>query len=146
MDVTERLGSGAAAVLAAFVESIADAIYAVDPDGRVQFVNRAGLELLGYEDEAELLGKPSHATIHHHRPDGAPFPEDECPLLAPRRTGEVVRIEEDWFIRADGAFVPVAYSSAPVPTADGRRGAVVVFQDITQRLAAQEALVRERAV
>jgi PAS domain S-box-containing protein len=146
MDVTERLGSGAAAVLAAFVESIADAIYAVDPDGRVQFVNRAGLEMLGYDDEAQLLGRPSHATIHHHRPDGTPFPEDECPLLAPRRTGEVVRIEEDWFIRADGAFVPVAYSSAPVPTADGRRGAVVVFQDVTQRLAAQEALVRERAV
>src|SRR5205085_428611 len=74
------------------------------------------------------------------------FPEEECPLLAPRSTGEVVRVEEDWFIRSDGAFVPVAYSSAPVPTADGRRGAVVVFQDITHRLAAQEALVRERAV
>jgi PAS domain S-box-containing protein len=146
MDVTERLGSGAAAVLAAFLESIADAIYAVDADGRVQFVNRAGLTLLGYDDESELLGRPSHATIHHHRPDGTPFPEDECPLLAPRRTGEVVRVEEDWFIRSDGAFVPVAYSSAPVPTADGGRGAVVVFQDITQRLVAQEALVRERAV
>ncbi len=146
MDVTERLGSGAAAVLAAFVESIADAIYAVDAGGRVQFVNRAGLALLGYEDEEQLLGAPSHATIHHHRPDGTPFPEDECPLLRPRVTGEVVRVEEDWFIRADGTFVPVAYSSAPVPTADGGRGAVVVFQDITERRAAQDALVRERAV
>jgi PAS domain S-box-containing protein len=146
MDVTERLGSGAAAVLAAFVESIADAIYAVDPDGRVQFVNRAGLALLGYDDEAQLLGEPSHATIHHHHPDGTPFPEDACPLLRPRVTGEVVRVEEDWFVRADGAFVPVAYSSAPVPTAGGRRGAIVVFQDITERRAAQDALVRERAV
>jgi PAS domain S-box-containing protein len=146
MDVTERLGSGAAAVLAAFVESIADAIYAVDPDGRVQFVNPAGLALLGYDDEARLLGRPSHATIHHHHPDGTPFPEDACPLLRPRVTGEVVRVEEDWFVRADGAFIPVAYSSAPVPTADGRRGAIVVFQDITERRAAQDALVRERAV
>ncbi|HET6510193.1 MAG TPA: PAS domain-containing sensor histidine kinase [Baekduia sp.] len=146
MDVTERLGSGAAAVLAAFVESIADAIYAVDPEGRVQFVNRAGLAMLGYDDEAQLLGRSSHATIHHSHPDGTPFPEDACPLLRPRITGEVVRVEEDWFIRADGTFVPVAYSSAPVPTADGRRGAVVVFQDITERRAAQDALVRERAV
>jgi PAS domain S-box-containing protein len=146
MDVTERLGSGAAAVLAAFVESIADAIYAVDAEGRVQFVNRAGLAMLGYDDEAELLGKPSHATIHHRHPDGTPFPEDACPLLRPRITGEVVRVEEDWFIRADGTFVPVAYSSAPVPTEDGRRGAIVVFQDITERRAAQDALVRERAV
>lgn len=146
MDVTERLGSGAAAVLAAFVESIADAIYAVDAEGHVQFVNRAGLTLLGYDDETQLLGRPSHATIHHSHPDGRAFPEEECPLLRPRITGEVVRVEEDWFIRADGRFVPVAYSSAPVPTADGGRGAIVVFQDITERRAAQEALVRERAV
>jgi PAS domain S-box-containing protein len=144
-DVTARLGSAAAAVLAAFVESIADAIYAVDEEGRVQFVNRAGLALLGYDEEAELLGRPSHATIHHHHVDGTPFPEDACPLLRPRITGEVVRVEEDWFIRRDGAFVPVAYSSAPVATERGR-GAIVVFQDITARRAAQEALVRERAV
>ncbi|HWI75175.1 MAG TPA: PAS domain S-box protein [Baekduia sp.] len=144
-DVTARLGSGAAAVLAAFVESIADAIYAVDPEGRVQFVNRAGLALLGYDAESELLGRPSHATIHHHHVDGTPFPEDECPLLRPRVTGAAVRVEEDWFIRRDGSFVPVAYSSAPVATAGGR-GAIVVFQDITERRAAQEALVRERAV
>jgi PAS domain S-box-containing protein len=144
-DVTARLGSGAAAVLAAFVESVADAIYAVDEDGRVQFVNRAGLALLGYDGEAELLGRPSHATIHHHHVDGTPFPEAACPLLRPRITGEVVRVEEDWFIRRDGSFVPVAYSSAPVAT-EGGRGAIVVFQDITERRAAQEALVRERAV
>jgi PAS domain S-box-containing protein len=144
-DVGARLGSGAGAVLAAFVESIADAIYAVDEDGRVQFVNRAGVALLGYDDETQLLGRPSHATIHHHHVDGTPFPEEACPLLRPRVTGEVVRVEEDWFIRRDGSFVPVAYSSAPVATGRGR-GAIVVFQDITERRAAQDALVRERAV
>jgi PAS domain S-box-containing protein len=133
-----RLGSGAEAVLAAFVESIADAVYAVDADGRVQYVNPAGLAVLGYTDEADLLGRPSHATIHHHHVDGTPFPEDACPLLAPRVTGETVRVEEDWFIRRDGTFVPVAYSSAPVETAGGR-GAVVVFQDITERRARQAA-------
>jgi len=129
-----RLGSGAADVLAAFVESIADAVYAVDAEGRVQYVNPAGVALLGYDDEADLLGRPSHATIHHHHVDGTPFPEAECPLLAPRVTGEVVRVEEDWFLRRDGSFVPVAYSSAPVETPGGR-GAVVVFQDITERRA-----------
>jgi PAS domain S-box-containing protein len=135
------LGFGAAAgggdpVLSALVESIADAVYAVDHEGRVQFANGAAVRMLGYDDEAELLGQPSHATIHHHKPDGAPFPEDECPLLRPRVTGEVVRVEEDWFVRRDGTFVPVAYSSAPVETPEGR-GAVVVFQDISERRAAR---------
>jgi PAS domain S-box-containing protein len=134
-----RLGSDAAGVLAALVASVADAIYAVDHEGRVQYVNPAGLRLLGYDDESELLGRPSHATIHHHRPDGAAYPEEACPLLAPRQTGETVRVESDWFIRRDGAFVPVAYSSAPVTTDEGR-GAVVVFHDTTERRRAEEAL------
>ena len=137
-------GSGGDPVLAALVESIADAVYAVDHEGRVQFANGAAVRMLGYDDEAQLLGQPSHATIHHHKPDGTPFPEDACPLLRPRVTGEVVRVEEDWFVRRDGTFVPVAYSSAPVDTPDGR-GAVVVFQDITERRAAQAARLRERA-
>ncbi|QEC49754.1 PAS domain S-box protein [Baekduia soli] len=141
-DVGERLGSGAAAVLAAFVESVADAIYAVDGDGRVQYVNPAGLRVLGYEHESELLGRPSHATIHHRHPDGTPFAEADCPLLRPRATGAVVRVEEDWFVRRDGTMVPVAYSSAPVDTEQGR-GAVVVFRDTTERRAALDALARE---
>ncbi|WP_051222410.1 PAS domain-containing protein [Conexibacter woesei] len=137
-------GSGGDPVLAALVESIADAVYAVDHEGRVQFANGAAVRMLGYDDEAQLLGQPSHATIHHHKPDGTPFPEDACPLLRPRVTGEVVRVEEDWFVRRDGTFVPVAYSSAPVDTPEGR-GAVVVFQDITERRAAAAARLRERA-
>jgi signal transduction histidine kinase len=54
------------------------------------------------------------------------------PLLRPRSTGEVVRVEEGWFVRRDGRFVPVAYSSTPVMV-DRARGAVVVFRDITER-------------
>ena len=81
-------GGDGGSVLAALVESIADAVYAVDHEGRVQFANGAAVRMLGYDDESELLGAPSHATIHHHKPDGTPFPEDECPLLRPRVTGD----------------------------------------------------------
>jgi signal transduction histidine kinase len=89
---------------------------------------------LGYEDAAELIGRDSHATIHSRRPTGEPYPEDECPLLRPRVTGEAVRVALDWFVRRDGTFVPVSYASAPV---EGR-GAVVVFRDESERLAAEE--------
>jgi PAS domain S-box-containing protein len=122
----------------ALVASAADAIYVVDEQGRVQYANPAALAILGYDDERELLGFPSHATIHHSHPDGSPFPEDECPLLEPRRTGNAVRNDEDWFIRRDGAFVPVTYSSAPVQTPTGR-GAVVVFHDTSERIAVEHA-------
>jgi PAS domain S-box-containing protein len=124
----------AAPLLDALVASLADAVYFVDADGTIEFVNPAAGELLGYDHARELIGRPSHATTHHHRPDDTRFPEAECPLLRPRTTGEVVRVEHDHFFRRDGSRVPVSYSSAPVDTAHGR-GAVVVFRDISGELA-----------
>jgi PAS domain S-box-containing protein len=115
------------------VAAVADALYVVDPGGRIAFLNPAALTILGYENEDELLGKPSHATIHYLRPDGSPFPEEECPLLRPVRSGETVWIERDWFVRKDGSSVPVGYSSAPVELEEGR-GAVVAFRDLSERL------------
>src|SRR3954471_10920007 len=121
----------------ALMASLADAVYFVDAAGEVSFVNPAALAVLGYDDERELLGRDSHATIHSRRRDGTPFPAQECPLLRPRVSGETVRVELDWFIRRDRSFVPVSYASAPMATPEGR-GAVVVFRDVSQRLAAEE--------
>ena len=78
-------------------------------------------------------------------PDGLPFPEAECPLLRPRTTGEAVRVEQDWFVRKDDTFVPVTYSSAPV-TVNGRRGAVVVFRDLSERDRAEAERRRADAI
>jgi PAS domain S-box-containing protein len=141
--VGERLGYGARDVLGALLESVADAVYVVDVDGRVQFANPAALALLGYQ-EHELIGRVSHPTIHHHHWDGTPFPVEECPMLRPRATGETVRVDDDCFWRRDGTKFRVAYSSAPLPTRQGR-GAVVVFRDVTARLEDEEA-ARDAAV
>ncbi|MDA0160182.1 histidine kinase [Solirubrobacter ginsenosidimutans] len=132
--------------LDALLASLADAVYLVGPAGEVRFANPAAVGLLGYTAEAELLGRPSHATIHSHHPDGSPFPEGECPLLRPLVAGETVRVELDHFVRRDGSFLPVGYASAPMDMADGR-GAVVVFRDLTERLASDEvAASRARIV
>ncbi len=114
--------------LYAAVTASADALYMVDPRGRIRFLNAAALQILGYEDERQLLGRPSHDTIHYLRPDGTPFPAGECPMLRPRLNGETVRVEEDSFVRQDGSLVAVSYSSAPVALPNGR-GAVVSFRE-----------------
>jgi PAS domain S-box-containing protein len=114
--------------LHAAITASADAFYLVDAQGRIRFLNPAALRTLGYEDERQLLGRPSHDTIHYLRPDGTPFPVAECPMLRPRLNGETVRVEEDWFVRQDGSLVAVSYSSAPVALPDGR-WAVVSFRE-----------------
>jgi len=115
------------------VAAAADALYVVDSKGRFAFVNPAAVSLLGYADEEELLGQPSHETIHYLRPHGSPLRAEECPLLRPRLTGETVRVEQDWFVRKDRTLFAVSYSSAPA-NFEGGRGAVVAFQDISHRL------------
>lgn len=131
-------------LLPALLASIADGVYVVAADGSIAFVNPAGLAILGYDEQGQLLGLPSHATIHGRFRDGSPYPEDACPLLAPRKTGEAVQVDDDWFVRRDGSMVPVAYSSAPFQTAGGR-GAVVVFRDVTGRLRAEQARLQAEA-
>lgn len=135
---------GSRTLIQALVDSVADGIFLVGPDGRTEYFNRAGLAALGYREADELIGRHGHETIHHSHPDGSPFPVEECPILRPRLTGETVRVDEDFLIRQDGSFLPVAYSSAPFVTAHGR-GAVVAFRDISQRRRFEQAQ-RRRAV
>jgi PAS domain S-box-containing protein len=140
--VSAKLGMTQQDVLEALVANIADAVYLVDTDGRVEFANPAAFELLGWDED--LIGRISHATIHHHHWDGTEFPQDECPMLRPRLTGETVRVYGDSFWRRDGSKFRVAYASAPLATERGN-GAVVVFRDVTAQMEAEDA-ARRRAV
>jgi PAS domain S-box-containing protein len=139
---SSELGMTPLDVLEALISNIADAVYLVDNDGRVVFANPAAFELLGWNED--LMGRISHATIHHHHWDGSEFPQDDCPMLRPRLTGETVRVYGDTFWRRDGSKFRVAYSSAPLATSGGN-GAVVVFRDVTAQMAAEDA-ARQRAV
>ena len=98
--------------------------------------------MLGYRSAAELVGRRSHATVHYQRPDGSPYPESECPMLAPRVTGRTVHGEDEWFLRRDGSMFPIAWWSAPTELPGGL-GAIFAFSDVTDRRRAEQA-VRER--
>jgi PAS domain S-box-containing protein len=117
-------------------------VWVAGQDGVIRFANPSAVAALGYADTSELMGKPSHQTIHYKRPDGSPFPADECPLLLPRTTGETVHRADDWFVRRDGSMFPVEYWSAPMEGPDGR-GAVVAFRDVSERRHT-EGVLRER--
>ena len=128
-------------VLVTVLRTVAQPVWLVDPGGLIRFANPAALEVLGYDDLGELLGQPSHETIHHHHPDGAPYPASTCPMLLPRTTGERVERDLDWFFRRDGSMFAVAWVSVPIELEDGR-GAVVAFSEVRER---EVELVEEQA-
>jgi PAS domain S-box-containing protein len=125
--------------LAGVLEAVAQPVWVVDHEGMIRFANPAAIAALGYDRAGELLGRPSHQTIHYQHPDGTPYPASECPMLLPRTTGETVRSDLDWFFRRDGTMFRVSYISVPLEMRSGR-GAVVAFTDIEARVAAEEVL------
>ena len=112
------------------LDSIGDGVYGVDTEGRITFVNRSALEMLGFTED-ELLGHSAHAMFHHSRPDGSPFPAEECPNLVTIRSGEVREGVEDLFWKKPDGTLPVRLSSRPVRKDGELVGAVVSFQDLS---------------
>jgi two-component system, sensor histidine kinase and response regulator len=121
------------------LESSAEGIFGTDIEGRITFVNPAACRMLGFSAE-ELIGQPSHATFHHHRPDGSEYPKEECPMFAAYKHGKASRIDNECLWRKDGAGVPVEYGATPMVKEGVVVGSVVSFTDITERKRQEQAL------
>ena len=105
-------------------------LWLVDGDDRIAFVNDAAVELLGYDRDDELIGRPSHDSVHYKHPDGTPFPAEDCPITHATRRGEPVVIERDWWVRKDGTMLPISIHCVQMQI-DGRMGTAMTFHDQT---------------
>ena len=115
------------------LESSGEGIYGIDTQGRCTFINRAAAEMLGYRAD-DVLGQDVHALIHHTRPDGSPYPAEDCPIYRTFRIGKGCRVDDEVLWRRDGTAFPAEYASYPLRGGDGEiKGAVVNFTDITER-------------
>ncbi len=115
------------------LDSAAEAIFGIDPEGNCTFCNRSSVKLLGYEEQDELLGQNMHQQIHHTHRNGAAFQVGDCRILKVFDTGVGTHAEDEVFWRADGSSFAVEYFSYP-QVKDGQIiGVVVTFMDISDR-------------
>ena len=122
------------------LESIGEGIHGIDIEGNITFENHVAATKLG-RSATELIGMPAHATMHHTKPDGTPYPIEECPIHATMLDGVVRVVEDEVFWRKDGSSFHVSYTSTPMRDEQDRIvGAVVSFQDISKRVRAEAAL------
>jgi len=124
------------------MNSTEEAIYGVDLDGNCTFVNRACVEMLGYDDESELLGQGIHALIHHTRPDGSSYPRAECPVRMATLKQSSAHGDDEVYWRKDGSSFPIEYWSHPIRKEGEIVGTVVTFLDIIKRINTRKELAQ----
>ncbi len=112
------------------LESTAEAICGIGMDGNCTFVNRAFLNMLGYE-EHEVTGKNLHRLIHHSCPDGSPYPVEACKIYKAHHEQMRIHRDDESFRHKDGREIKVEYWSQPMFEGDDVVGSVVAFLDIT---------------
>jgi diguanylate cyclase (GGDEF)-like protein/PAS domain S-box-containing protein len=120
------------------LQSAGEGIFGLDMRGNVTFVNPAAARMTGWNIQ-ELLGRPMHDLLHHTKPDGTPYPSEECPIYAALEDRVIHSSGDEVFWRKDGTSFPVEYTSTPI-VEDDIVGAVVTFKDITDRKALEEQL------
>jgi PAS domain S-box-containing protein len=123
----------------AVMSNMSEGLYTVDENGLVSYMNPTAEKLFGWTLE-EIRGKKMHDITHYKHRDGSPFPASVCAGLKVLTEGKELRDFEDVFIKKDGSFFDVMYSSSPLKKNGIISGLIVVFRDITEIKKSQLAL------
>ena len=136
-DITERRRTAESLAQAEerarlLLESAGEGIYGLDLDGKTTFVNPAAARMLGFKP-AELIHIFVHALAHHTRKDGSLYDYSTSPIHAAITQGVIQRVYDEVMWRRDGSSFPVEYTVTPIRKNNQIAGAVVIFNDTTER-------------
>ena len=121
------------------LKAAGEGIFGIDLQGITQFANPAAAEMTGWTVD-ELLGQSSHQLLHHTKIDGSTYHASECPVHATYKNGGVHHVDDEVFWRKDGSSFCVEYTSTPILDNGEIAGAVVVFNDASERRRAERDL------
>jgi len=120
-------------------DNAASCLFMMDKEGHSTFMNPTAETVTGYTLD-EIRDMPLHDAIHHHHPDGRPYPMCDCPI--DNAQSELVEMKdyEDIFIRKDGSFFPVICYIAPLEENGKVVGSVLDFRDVTEQKEAEKEI------
>jgi PAS domain S-box-containing protein len=118
----------------------ASALFMMDARGYPMFLNAAACEMTGYTSLDEIRDRPLHYAVHFRKPDGSPYPMEECPIDNANAQIVPLRAQREVFCRKNGDLFPVEYNVAPITRGGAPLGAVIEVRDITGELEQQRQL------
>ncbi len=126
------------------LNSVGEGIYGLDHNRITIFVNPAACNMLGFQAN-EIIGKPFHEIVSRTTADGKIYPIEKDLTSSVLMNGMTCHIDNEVFWRKNGTSFPVECTSTPIRDENDQIvGIVVTFRDITERLQAKEALIKER--
>jgi len=115
------------------LDSAAEGIFSVDRNGVVTICNATFLQLLGFENDADVVGKRLHTVVRHARADGSLYSEADYPIYTAARIGLHRHVENERFFRKNGDSFPIEYWVRPIYQDDALQGVVCTVVDIATR-------------
>ena len=120
------------------LKSMPNALIVVNLDAHIETLNQAAVQLLGYEDASELVGK-SLAEI---------YPDKESPITeGENQTGHSVTSvrEETFFCNKNGRRIPISMSFSILRSERGYpEGFLYIADDISERKTLEKKLIQSQ--
>jgi diguanylate cyclase (GGDEF)-like protein/PAS domain S-box-containing protein len=117
----------------------ANGICGVDSQQNISFANPAALDMLGYE-LSEMINRPYREIFRASKPGTNDFDTDCCPFFQDSTSLVLFEYDELRLQKKDGTSFPVDCRSTPILEGKKLTGAVLVFQDVTERQQAAEMI------
>ncbi|EKD96946.1 MAG: diguanylate cyclase with PAS/PAC sensor, partial [uncultured bacterium] len=115
------------------LDSMVEGAYGIDVHGNCTFVNQSFLQMLGYQNDGEVLGKNVHDLIHHAHADGSPYSKSECTIYQAFQAHQTANVADEVFWSRNGVAIPVEYWAHPIINDGEVVGTIITFVDITER-------------
>ncbi|MCD6376803.1 MAG: PAS domain S-box protein [Caldisericaceae bacterium] len=123
------------------LNSLAEAVIGLDKSGNCIYANNSSLEVLGYQNQSQVLGKKLPEIFFPGLPPSSSrFKQCQQKIEELLKTGKVFTEGLAYFKKVDGSEFPVSYVLHPIETEQGIQGAVISFISIAERLQLEKQL------
>lgn len=116
------------------LDSAAEGIYGLDMNGNFTFVNKAALQMLGYESEAELLGQSAYQTVSLSKSDGTKYSMGDSGMFRAQQDSRQWHQDVEVLRTQSGKTLPVEIWFYPLYEDEVICGSVVTFIDISEAM------------
>ncbi|SHI45049.1 PAS domain S-box-containing protein [Malonomonas rubra DSM 5091] len=127
-------------MLRTLFNSTAEAIVGIDLSGECVFCNPSTLRMLGYDDEAELIGESFCELVDNERMRELIGSDSTCPFMTAIESEEKLTGSDGVLKRKDGREVPVEFWGHRMMRDGELIGGVITFIDISRRRTLEKQL------